>query len=420
MTTKTPRGTSKSPASGAEPAATGAKAAKGLRARPTRPASPGQTTRGASTSPADGTEPAAPGSKAGEGRRYDAPQTLPALHGSALATPTARLILPAGAPEADWLAARQSGIGGSDVAAIVGLDRYRGALHVWLDKQGRPTFTDNEAAECGREMEPVILRLFSRRSGLAIGDGPGTLAHVDHDWMHANLDGVALEADGTPVPVEAKNRSEHQAKEWVDEVPDEPALQTHWYLAVTGYTHGYVAALIGGNRLRWHRVERDQELIDHLIDFCGSWWTRHVLEGVQPDVDGSRATTELLAHLWEVRPEAVAEVDPVTTAGLLHQRRELKAGIADLSEQLDLVENRLKDQLGPDEIAAVGGRTAYTWKANGTFRSTDFRTEQPELAARYVRQIDHVDLGRLAADHPEIHHQYRARRLYVPQEGPLS
>lgn len=38
-------------------------------------------------------------------------------------------------------------------------------------------------------------------------------------------------------------------------MPGGPALQTHWYLAVTGYEQGYVAALLGGNRLVVHCVD---------------------------------------------------------------------------------------------------------------------------------------------------------------------
>ena len=35
---------------------------------------------------------------------------------------------------AEWLKARRSGIGGSDVAAILGLNRYKSALDIYNDK----------------------------------------------------------------------------------------------------------------------------------------------------------------------------------------------------------------------------------------------------------------------------------------------
>ena len=36
-----------------------------------------------------------------------------------------------------WLAARRSGIGGSDIAAICGLSPYQTPYDVWLDKLGQ-------------------------------------------------------------------------------------------------------------------------------------------------------------------------------------------------------------------------------------------------------------------------------------------
>ncbi|MGC9540223.1 YqaJ viral recombinase family protein [Streptomyces sp. UG1] len=372
------------------------------------------TTRPASTPPATpGGNPAGP-------------EVFPQASGPAetvhAAFPTARLVLPADAPEDQWHAARQLGLGGSDIAAVLGLHRYKGPLHVWEEKQGRGDHTDSEAAECGRELEAVIARLFSRRAGLEIAPAPGTLQHIEHAWMLANLDRLVIErtpALGIPsvVPLECKNRSEYQARDWDDEVPDEPALQLHWYLAVTGYGHGYVAALIGGNRLRWHRIDRDDELIEHLVEYCGDWWQRHVVEGAPPPPDGSKATTQLLAHLWDAKEDATAEVDPVEALLLKQRRRELKEQITSLGEDLDEVENQMKAMLGEAEVALTGGRTAFTWRANGTFAAKRFREAEPKLAAEYTRLAPAVDIERFKADHPEIYRKYRARRLHVPTEG---
>ncbi|MEV7422825.1 lambda-exonuclease family protein [Streptomyces sp. NPDC091212] len=331
--------------------------------------------------------------------------------------PTARLVLAADAPEEQWHAVRRSGIGGSDVAAVLGMNRYAGPLHVWEEKHGRGGYVDSEAAECGRELEDTIARLFGRRTGLPITPAPGTLQHIDRPWMLANLDRIAVEADGTRAPVECKNRSEHQARDWDDDVPDAPALQLHWYLAVTGYTHGYVAALIGGNRLRWHRLERDEELIEHLVTYIGDWWQRHIVDGVPPPPDGSQATTELLAHLWDVRENATAEVDPVDTMLLKTRRRELKEQLAVVDEELTEVENQLRAQLADSEVGLIGGRIAYTWRQNGQFTTARFREEQPELAAAYTHLVPAVDTERLAADHPHLFRTYRARVLRMPSEG---
>ncbi|WP_254705927.1 YqaJ viral recombinase family protein [Streptomyces vilmorinianum] len=331
--------------------------------------------------------------------------------------------MPADAPEPEWHAVRRSGIGGSDVAAILGMNpRWKGPLHVWEEKHGRGDHSDNEYAYCGRKLEPVIAEIFSERSGLEIAPTPGTLQHVEHAWMLANIDRLVLEpstALGYPViaPLEIKNRSEYLASEWEEDVPDVPALQAHWYLAVTGYSHAYVAALIGGNRLRWYRLERDEELIEHLVTYCGDWWIRHVVEGTPPPPDGSRATTELLAHLFDVQPDGTAEVDPVEHMLLTERRRGLKARIAADTHDLVEVENQLRVAVGEAEVATIGGRPVYTWRQNGNFAAARFRAAEPELAAEYTHMVPAIDTERLAADHPETYREYRARRLVVPSEG---
>lgn len=379
------------------------------------------TTRPASTSPA--TDPralGAAGAKAGEGSTHSVlrPVTLPAPDGF----PTARLVLPADAPEDQWHATRLLGLGGSDIAAVLGMHRWKGPLHVWEEKHGRGDHSDSEAAECGRELEGVIARLFSRRTNLEIAPSPGTLQNLEHAWMLANIDRLVVERTpvlGYPsvVPLECKNRSEHQARQWDADVPDEPALQAHWYTAVTGASHAYVAALIGGNRLRWYRLERDEELIEHLVGFCQDWWLQHIVEGTPPPPDGSRATTELLAHLWDAKEDSPVEIDPVQSVMLLQRRQALKAEMAAVTHDLAEVENRMKALLEDSEIATVGHHTVYRWPQNGNFAAARFRESEPELAAEYQHLVPAVDIDRLAAEKPEIYRKYRARVLRVPSEG---
>ncbi|WP_433233890.1 YqaJ viral recombinase family protein [Actinomadura nitritigenes] len=340
-------------------------------------------------------------------------------------TPTAVLLAPPDVAEDNWHLLRAGGIGGSDVPAILGMDRYRSPLHIWQAKRGEGRSSDSEAATWGRRLEGVIADAFAEESGLRVTPALGTLAHADEPRMRANIDRLVLEDAGPGAEpnigaLECKNRSEYRAAEWREEVPDEPALQAHWYLGVTGYSFAWVAALLGGNRLRFYRLQRDQELIDELVSYCMRWWDEHVATGVPPHPDGSKATTDLIARMWEAMPEAAVEVNAARTTHLLARRADLRARVTKLDAELAEVENELKMQLGEAEVALIGGRTAYTWIANGTFRAKAFRAEQPELAAAYVRQMPAIDTERLAADHPEIHRRYRARRLHVPPKGVIA
>lgn len=332
--------------------------------------------------------------------------------------PTARLLLPASATRQEWEATRRAGIGGSDVAAILGLDRYKSPRHVYEAKHGRPDDVTSESAEIGTEIEDFIAYLFSKRSGVKVGSPPGTLVHVERPWMRVNVDRYTYDDYGNVTGLlECKNRSEFQADDWEDGVPDSPAIQTHWGMAVGGWDHGYVAALVGGNKLRWHRLERDEELIGYLVDHCGRWFERHVVEGFPPPADGLEATTDLLAKLWSVKAETVAEVDLAKAKELRARRADLKARAEALAEEQRAVENEMRLLNADCEVAKAGGKVAWSWKANGTFAAKRFAAAEPELAAQFTHLVPAIDTDRLKAEQPDIYDRYRARVLRVPNRG---
>ena len=76
-------------------------------------------------------------------------------------TPTGVLVAPSGIPEDEWLALRRTGIGGSDIAALLGMNRYTSPYELYLDKRGelpdipRGEFLDR-AAMWGHLHEPLI------------------------------------------------------------------------------------------------------------------------------------------------------------------------------------------------------------------------------------------------------------------------
>jgi putative phage-type endonuclease len=342
---------------------------------------------------------------------------------STAVTPTGVVIAPPGLDREQWLTVRRTGIGGSEIAGVLGMDKHTSPLEVYLDKVGelaldRPRHPDlEEAAFWGLAHEPTIARVFAERSGLRVVEGPGTLAHVERRWMLANVDRFVLdEVESTPSSLlEIKTRSAFQLDEWLLGVPDGPALQTHWYLAVTGYRHAHVAALLGGNRLIIHRVERDEGLVEHLVALLGEFW-RGVLDRRPPAVDGSEATEDLLGHLYDVQADAVTVADPAEVLPLLERRRELKSREERTTDQLRGIDNRLKAIAGEAEIVKTQGAVAFTWKQNGPLSTKRFAVAHPELAAQYTHPVEALDTKRLADEHPDEYRAHRARRLVVPKE----
>ena len=66
----------------------------------------------------------------------------------------------------EWLNERRSGIGGSDAAAVMGLNPWKSPLDVYLDKTGQLMESpDNPALYWGRVLEEVVAREYSLEPG---------------------------------------------------------------------------------------------------------------------------------------------------------------------------------------------------------------------------------------------------------------
>lgn len=337
-------------------------------------------------------------------------------------TPTGILAATAGMPEQDWLALRRTGIGGSDVGALLGMNTYTSPFHVYLDKIGelpdlpRPEALER-AAKWGHLHEPLLAAEFSRIHGLRT-QRIGLIRHQDRPWQIANLDRKVLGCPGGPCLLEIKNRSAYKEREWGpsgsdDGVPDSEALQTHHYLVVTGYGHAHVAVLINGNDDRYYRIDYDPLLAADVIAMEAAFWQR-ILDRDPPPLGTHKALAELMDARWLAREGERAEVDPAVVQPLLDRRSQFKEDIAGTEASVLGIDAELQALLGEAEIA-VGpdGTVLYTWKRNGTLASKRFSQDHPVLAAKYSHLIEVLDAKALAEGEPEKYRTYRARVLRI-------
>lgn len=325
--------------------------------------------------------------------------------------PDSILIAPPGLNRAEWLKIRRAGIGGSDVAAICGLDGYKSPYGIYLDKRGEIPFdTDSEEARWGRRLEKVIAAGWSEDVGIPLLPSPGTVANRLRRWMLANPDFLAGDPD-RPAIVEIKNRSAYQLNDWETGVPDGPALQAQWYMAVTGAVEAFVVALVGGNTLRWHRLARDQPLIETLIGIANRFRS-DVLAGRAPVPDGSANTSFMLAVTADPEAGRKHHADAAAVMPLLTRRAELKAmNDPTVEEQIRALENQLIAELKGADTCLVNGRVVFTWRATRRFAEARFRHDHPELYQQFQRPATRLDVEALTAAHPRVASAYRVRQF---------
>ena len=281
---------------------------------------------------------------------------------------------------------RSTGIGGTDVSAILGLNPWRSPVDVWLEKTGRGEPTpDNEAMYWGRVLEDTVASEYARRTGRRVRRVNRTLRHRESPLLMAHID---RKVESEPAVLECKTAGERAADRWgpagTDEVPEYYLLQVLHYLEVTGYKWAAVAVLIGGRDYRTYEVPGDRELQRRAVDECLQWWARHVDQDVPPE---PRDPAEA-AKLWpRHRPEAAVTADDEVQAAVaeLHQLHGSRKEVEQRERQLKA---RIQAAMGDAErLVGQDGRTLATWKASRPTQSVDVKALQaaePEVAERYT------------------------------------
>lgn len=208
--------------------------------------------------------------------------------------PDARLVLPYSAPRETWLATRTQGIGGSDALACLGLDPWKTRMEVYLDKIGQaPERPQTDRMRWGQIVEASIIQWFVEKTGIPVRR-TGLVRSKTRPWQLASID--AASADGGIV--EIKNTNHWRRSEWDDDqVADSAEAQSQHYLDVTGRSHAWVVAQIGGEPPVIRRVNRDGGLIDDIRAMEHELW-QMVDARTPPALDGGKASEKLVNRLF--------------------------------------------------------------------------------------------------------------------------
>lgn len=176
---------------------------------------------------------------------------------------------------ADWLAARQGGIGGSDAAALVltpdvykwhrPIDVYRSKVYEIEED------TENLPCRMGHYLEPFVADLFTEATGYRVHRWNRMMHSSEYPWALANID---RKLRGCNRGLEIKTCSAYRDSKFTDELfPPEYYVQIQHYMAVTGWDTWYLAALIGNKRFVWYTVPRNEDDICEIMAREEEFWS---------------------------------------------------------------------------------------------------------------------------------------------------
>ena len=284
----------------------------------------------------------------------------------------------------EWKQQRRNGIGGSDAAAAIGLNRWKSRLKLYLEKIGElEDNVDSEATYWGRILEGVLAEEFTRRTGKAVRRVNAILIHPEFEWMIANIDRKVV---GENAILEVKTTAAWNNKEWEhDEIPQEYIIQAQHYMAVTGADLTYFAVLVGGQKLLIKKFVRDDELIEMIIREEQKFW-QMVENRTPPELDGSVDAKEILSYMYPTAIEG-SVIELPTYESTVEEILALGKQIKELEQMKEEKENKLKAEMAEHEIAYVG-KYKVSWKniSQSRLDTKLLEHEQPEIYKKYLKE----------------------------------
>lgn len=262
------------------------------------------------------------------------------------------------APE--QIAQRRHTLGASEIAAVCGLDPFRGPWDVWADKMGLDIRQQFAEADMGHLFERPLLEHYSRTTGVVL-TYPDTMIHPLHKWVSATPDGLARDRVS-----QCKIVGMNMAHKWDAGVPEYVVCQVQWEMFVTELPLAVVVACIGGTDYRALDVPEDKEIQQSLFDLGREFWEHHVLTGVPPDPDASEACRKALSARHR---RVSADMIPASRE-LVEMACEYKAlsnRIKGLEAEQDALGNALRLAIGERSgFVFEGGRCTWQQDKNGS------------------------------------------------------
>lgn len=276
----------------------------------------------------------------------------------------------------EWKALRGKYIGGSDAAAVVGLNPYRSQFALWAEKTGKvPGFEGNLATEVGTYLEEFVAQIFARETGKKVRRANQSFLNSDYPWAIANID---REIVGEDAGLEIKTTSELNLRKFKGgEYPAQYYCQAVHYMAVTGKKRWYLAVLIGNREFKWFVIERDEAEIKALMEAEEMFW-EFVQKNIPPMPDGTSSSTATLSSLYPESDDTECSLYGYEDDAVRYL--EVCQTIKNLETQRDELGNRIKSHMGTSSLA-TGSQHKVTWKQQS--RTT-------------------LDQKKLVKDHPEI------------------
>jgi putative phage-type endonuclease len=308
-------------------------------------------------------------------------------------------------PESQALAVIEPGhdrskfLGGSDIAAVLGISPWKTSLQLWKDKitprvedqtpSAKPQFRRGIRWE-SVVAEMLVEALQHQGHDVEIVAANKRYQDAEHPFMASEID-FELRLDGEQEITNAELKTVHPFKmrDWGDsggeDCPIHHTAQVMHGLGITRRKRGILAALFGADELRTYPIDADEETIAAMRARAVSFWTDHVLAGIPP----APVNLEDLSKLFDKDGAGAPLLADPDLAEWIMRARAINAEIKAREAEAEDLEFRIKRAMRDcTEIVMPNGKKAVEWKqrSGSWLDETALKEAHPKLAREFTRK----------------------------------
>ncbi len=223
---------------------------------------------------------------------------------------------------------RWRGVGGSDAAAILGMNKWSSPFDVWYTKTHRLSGgVDNQYTHWGNLQEPIIANHYAKKHGVFLRTSRRLWSDTI-EWMSGTPDRLVFKDRDSWIPykgLEIKTATSTQKNKWskygtVEDymsigervsIPITYFVQCQWYMELTGVKPWDLVVKLDSADYREFTVKYDQDFMQQAIRTVDEFWHCYIKPCKPPPLDWGDGCREWVSNLFAAHDSVMIEYPPL-------------------------------------------------------------------------------------------------------------
>lgn len=288
----------------------------------------------------------------------------------------------------DQLELRKTGIGGSDIAAIMGISPWNTAYGIYLDKIGESKPLDKPHLQLGHKAQGPILRLYEKQTESVVEKEEIKIIHPHYPFLYGHIDGVTNEGKTF---IEVKTTS-LGIEEWDYTIPPYYRTQVGFYAALGNPDYVDMAVAYWFNEKQLDNIKyfttltywRDLAFEQGIIDLAVEFWQEHVLKRRPPEL---RTLDDIKKRYAISLDDSSITADENIKNKLINLER-IQHEKDDLDQQEEALRFDIQNFMGNNAfLLDEEGKKVVSFKSHtrNSFDTSNFKQDHPDLYQSYIK-----------------------------------